>query len=361
MSKQSRKGKEKEKEKEPVAAVAVTTAAAEEEGSTVVPVSKLEGLVKGVTAGDIKKLIENGYHTAESVAYTAKKHLASIKGFSDEKADKLIEAASKFVPMSFQTATHLNKLREDLIKIPTGSREIDRLLEGGIETGSLTELFGEFRTGKTQLCHTLCVTCQLGVAKNGGEGKALYIDTEGTFRPERLVPIAERYELNPDDVLANVACARAYNVDHQSQLLMQASAMMSESRFSLIVVDSATSLYRTDFVGRGELANRQMHLARFLRSLQRLADEHGCAVVMTNQVVATVDASTPFGPSLKPVGGNIMAHASATRLFLRKGKGDQRICKVYDSPCLAEGEAIFIITNDGISDDKGDKPSAGAD
>jgi DNA repair protein RAD51 len=134
-------------------------------------------------------------------------------------------------------------------------------------------MFGEFRTGKTQLCHTLCVTCQLPLDQNGGEGKALYIDTEGTFRPERLLAIAERYGLNGEDVLDNVAYARAYNSDHQLQLLSQAAAMMSESRFSLLVVDSATALYRTDFSGRGELSARQMHLAKFLRCLQRLADE----------------------------------------------------------------------------------------
>ena len=107
----------------------------------------------------------------------------------------------------------------------------------------------------------------------GGEGKALYIDSEGTFRPERLLAIAERYGLNGSDVLDNVAYARAYNSDHQSQLLLQASAMMTETRYALIIVDSATSLYRTDYSGRGELSERQMHMARFLRTLHRIADE----------------------------------------------------------------------------------------
>jgi DNA repair protein RAD51 len=146
---------------------------------------------------------------------------------------------------------------------------------GGLETGSLTEIFGEFRTGKTQLCHTLAVTCQLPIDQGGGEGKCLYIDTEGTFRPERLLAVADRYNLNRDEVLDNVAYARAYNSDHQTALLIQASAMMAESRYSLLIIDSATSLYRTDYSGRGELAARQMHLARFLRNLLRLADEVG--------------------------------------------------------------------------------------
>lgn len=149
----------------------------------------------------------------------------------------------------------------------------------------------------------------------GGEGKCLYIDTEGTFRPVRLAAVAKRYGLSEEEVMDNVAYARAYNTDHQTKLLQQASAMMSESRFSLMIVDSLTSLYRTDFSGRGELSARQMHLAQFLRALMRLADEFGVAVVVTNQVVASVD-SGPFaggGDKKTPIGGNIVAHASTTR------------------------------------------------
>jgi DNA repair protein RAD51 len=196
------------------------------------------------------------------------------------------------------------------------------------------------------------VTCQLPLDNGGGEGKALYIDTEGTFRPERLLAIAERYGLEGPDVLDNIAYARAYNSDHQNRLLIQASAMMAESRYAVLIVDSATALYRTDFSGRGELSARQMHLAQFLRSLTRLADEFGVAVVITNQVVAQVDGASMFAADpKKPIGGNIMAHASTTRLYLRKGRGDMRICKIYDSPCLAEAEAPFRIAPEGICDE----------
>jgi len=266
-----------------------------------------------------------------------------------------------------------------MIFLTTGSKELDKLLGGGMETGSLTELFGEFRTGKTQLCHTLCVACQLPIDAGGCEGKAMYIDTEGTFRPQRLVEIATRFGLNresafcwptllhdaptiprahthpslhiaADDVLDNVSYAKAFNSDHQMSLLEQACGMMTESRYALLIVDSATALFRTDYTGRGELAARQMKLAQFLRRLQRIADEFGVAVVVTNQVVATVDAAVSFGPQIKPIGGNIMAHASTTRLFLRKGRGENRVCKVYDSPCLPEAEATFAIGPQGIID-----------
>uniref|UniRef100_A0A1B6CDI5 DNA repair protein RAD51 homolog n=1 Tax=Clastoptera arizonana TaxID=38151 RepID=A0A1B6CDI5_9HEMI len=314
-------------------------------------IKKLES--QGLSAGDVNKLREAGYHTVESVAFAPKKHLITIKGISEAKADKILTEASKLVPMGFTTATEFHQKRSEIIQLTTGSKELDRLLGGGIETGSITEIFGEFRTGKTQICHTLAVTCQLPIDQNGGEGKCIYIDTEGTFRPERLLAVAEKYNLTGTEVLDNVAYARAYNTDHQTQLLLSASAMMSESRYALLIVDSAMSLYRTDYSGRGELSARQMHLARFLRMLLRLADEFGVAVVITNQVVAQVDGAAMFSADpKKPVGGNIMAHASTTRLYLRKGRGETRICKIYDSPCLPETEAMFAINTDGIGDAK---------
>lgn len=313
------------------------------------PISALEGQ-SGITASDVKKLREEGgMHTVESVVYATTKTLIGVKGISEAKAEKLKAAASQLVMCGFTTATEVHRIRADLVYLSTGGKELDALLHGGVETGSITELFGEFRTGKSQLCHTLSVVCQLPVSEGGAEGKALYIDTEGTFRPERICAVAERFGLNADDVLDNIAFARAYNSDHQMELLMQAAALMSESRYALVVVDSATALYRTDYSGRGELAARQQHMARFLRGLQRIADEFGVAVVLTNQVVAKPDAMM-FADPRAPIGGNIIAHACQTRLYLRKGRGENRVCKVYDSPSLPESEASFSIGEGGIAD-----------
>nr|UXY87976.1 DNA repair protein Rad51 [Cryptomonas curvata] len=305
----------------------------------------------GISINDIKKLQDVGYHTVESVVYATKKKLIEIRGISEAKAEKIHFEAAKYVPLGFCSATECYRMRQDLIHLTTGSRELDSILGGGIETGSITELFGEFRTGKTQLCHTLCVTCQLSIDRGGGEGRVLYIDTEGTFRPERIVAIAERFNLNQQDVLDNVAFARAYNTDHQMELLNQACAMMAESRYAVLIVDSATALYRTDYTGRGELAPRQQHMARFLRKLQRLADEFGIAVIITNQVIAQVDGTSCYiSDPKKPMGGNVIAHASQTRLYLRKGKGNNRICRIYDSPNLPSSECIFSISEAGIGD-----------
>lgn len=230
---------------------------------------RLEHLLsKGLQKTDLSLLRKGGFCTVESIAYASHKTLAAVKGISEQRCEKFKLAAKELVGTGFCSANDFLEAREHLIRFTTGSVNLDRLLEGGIETGSLTELFGEFRTGKTQLCHTLAVTCQLPVEQGGAEGKCLWIDTEGTFRPERVQRITERFRLNAKDALDNIVYARAFNTDHQLELLLEASALMLESRFALLIVDSATALYRSEYIGRNELAARQAHLLRFLRALQ---------------------------------------------------------------------------------------------
>lgn len=192
--------------------------------------------------------------------------------------------------------------------------------------------------------------CSDAYYRGGGEGKAIYIDTEGSFRPKRLEAIAVRFGLDPVVALENVAYARAHNSEHQMELLKTAAAIMSQDRYSLLVVDSATALFRTDYMGRGELSERQMEMAQFLRQLTRLAEEFGVAVFITNQVVADPGGMSFAKDSTKPIGGNIIAHASTTRLRLRKGRGENRIMTVYDSPTLPEADAQFAIGVSGICD-----------
>lgn len=314
-----------------------------------VPIQQLQEA--GMSVADINKLMQAGFFTAEAVAFATMKQLCEVKGISEAKALKFQAAASQLCQMGFCTATEHAEARSGVAFVTTGSKELNGILQGGFETGSITELYGEFRTGKTQLCHTICVTCQLPLEQGGGAGKALFIDTEGTFRPKRIKAIAARYNLRPEDVLDNVAYARAYNSEHQMQLLVQAAALMAGHRYAVLVVDSATALFRTDFTGRGELAERQQKLAQFMRTLTKLADEFGVAVVVTNQVVSSPDGGAMFkGDGLKPIGGNIMAHASTTRIKLRKGRGDQRIAKIMDSPMLPEADATYRIAEEGIVD-----------
>jgi DNA repair protein RAD51 len=276
--------------------------------------------------------------------------LTDVKGISEAKVAKLKEIVKQMVSMEFKTAADALEDRKSLVCLTTGSVEIDKLLEGGVETGSITEVFGEFRTGKTQLAHTLCVTCQMAITEGGAEGKAIYIDTEGTFRPARLQAIAERFGLDPAVALENVAYARAHNSEHQMELLQVAAAIMAQDRYALLVVDSATALFRTDYTGRGELSDRQVQMGLFLRQLTRLAEEFGVAVFITNQVVADPGGMSFAKDSTKPIGGNIMAHASTTRLRLRKGRGENRIMTVFDSPTLPEADAQFAISATGVCD-----------
>lgn len=215
---------------------------------------------------------------------------------------------------------------------------------------SITEVFGEFRTGKTQLSLTLCVTCQIP-DQNGISGKAAFIDTEGTFRPDRLKEIAVRFGLDPDEVLENVAYARAFNTEHQMDLITMIAAKFSEEpgKYRLLVVDSIISLFRTDFSGRGELGERQQRLNQMLAKLIRVSEEYNVAVFITNQMMADPGATLTFVPDpKKPVGGHVLAHASATRIALRKGRNETRIAKIYDSPDLPEAEATYAILPGGI-------------
>ncbi|KAH7722838.1 DNA repair protein RAD51 1 [Aphelenchoides avenae] len=321
-----------------------------DEETQFLPIEKLEQ--HGVRSLDIESLKDAGFFTVEAVAYAKKSQVFDVYGFLKQKAEKIIDEAYKLVPMGFTTASEVHIKRGDIIYIGTGSRQLDRMLGGGIETGCITEIFGEFRTGKTQLCHMLAVTSQMPVDMGVAEGKCLWIDTAGTFRPERLVAIAHRFILCPQDVLDKVTYARCHNTDHQTELLHHAAQMMAKSRYALVVVDSAVSLYRTDFFGSEELAAPQMHLAKFLRGLKGLADQFGVAVVITNQVAQVDDGSTMFMYLKKPTGDDITANSSHTRLYLRKGKGENRVCKIYDSPCLPEGECTFSITPNGIEDAK---------
>ena len=322
---------------------------AEEEAFLINDIDKLqEG---GINLADINKLKASGFCTVKSVLMAVKKELMQIKGITEQKIEKIQEAAAKLENAGFITGMGVLQNRKKVVKITTGSSKLDTLLGGGIETMAITEAFGEFRTGKTQLCHTLAVTAQMPKSKGGGQGKVIYIDAEGTFRPERIVKIAERFGLDPEEVLNNIIYARVYTSEYQANIITLTAAKMMEDTFSLIIIDSIMALFRVDFSGRGELSERQQVLGKTLSKLIKLAEQFNVAIMLTNQVMSDPGATMSFTVDpKKPVGGNILAHASTTRLYFRKGKGDERVCKIYDSPCLPESEAIFRISDDGIDD-----------
>lgn len=309
----------------------------------------------GINVVDIKKLKSSGICTIRGLQMTTKKKLCAIKGLSETKVDKIKEAVTKINSSAFATALEVSQKRKTIFKISTGSEELNKLIGGGVESMSITEVFGEFRTGKTQLSHTLCVTCQLPGANDYTGGKVIFIDTENTFRPNRLRDIADRYNLDHDAVLSNVLYVRAYTSEHQLEILdLVAVEFYKEGGiYKLLIIDSIMALFRVDYTGRGELADRQQKLAQMLSKLQKLAEEYNVAVFLTNQMTADPGAAMSFQVDpKKPIGGHILAHASTTRIYLRKGKGELRIAKVYDSPDMPESEATFAITAGGIADAK---------
>ncbi|CAE7738955.1 DMC1A, partial [Symbiodinium necroappetens] len=332
----------------------------------------------GINAADLKKLKDAGYNTSQSVVFAMRKDLLNIKGLSDQKVDKIIEAARKSSEAGFVTCTQLLSKMKNRFQISTGAAKLDQMLlainlyitrsplwknapavpftrpyrlGGGMESCSITELFGEFRCGKTQVCHSLSVMAQLPPNMGGANGKVVYIDTEGTFRPERIRQIAEGKGVSAEAAMNNIVYARCYTSDHLEQLLLEAASLMvnDEDRFALLIVDSIMGGFRVDYSGRGELADRQQKLARVMSKLQKVSEEFNVAVVLTNQVMADPGGGCAFMPSHpKPVGGHILAHFSTTRIMLRKGRAEQRIAKIYDSPCLPESESVFEIFAGGV-------------
>ncbi|CAN9368670.1 unnamed protein product [Alternaria alternata] len=308
----------------------------------------------GIGAVDISKLKSNGYYTIASVHSATRRNLLKIKGFSEIKVDKVKDAIAKCQPSGggFQTAHELGHLRKRVIKISTGSKALDAVLGGGFQTMSISEVFGEFRCGKTQLSHTMSVIAQLPKDMGGAEGKVAYIDTEGTFRPERIVQIAERCGVDPETAQDNITYARAVNSEHQMELLNKVAEFFVSNEYRLLIIDSIMALFRVDYTGRGELNERQQKLNQFLSKLTHVAEEFNVAVLLTNQVQSDPGASALFASAdgRKPIGGHILAHASATRILLRKGRGEERVAKIQDSPDMPEKEATYIITNGGIND-----------
>jgi DNA repair protein RadA len=303
----------------------------------------------GIGEATLKKLKDSGIMSIRALAMMPKSKLMEDAGIGDKTAEKLIKLAQDVEKMGFRSADAIWEKRKVLKKITSGSQSLDDLLAGGFETGALTELFGEYRTGKTQIAHQLCVNVQLPIEQGGLEGNALYIDTEGTFRPERIIQMSEAKEIDYNQALRNITIGRAYNSDHQILLVRDAPKVIDERNIKLIIVDSLISHFRSEYIGRGTLAPRQQILNSHIHDLLRLTEMYNeLAVVVTNQVSAKPDVF--YGNPITHTGGHIVAHGATIRIYLRKGKGEQRVAKVVDAPHLPEEEAIFSITEDGIAD-----------
>lgn len=304
----------------------------------------------GVGPGSAAKLEAAGIFDLMGLAVLTPPALSEVAGMGEVAARKAIQAARKMMNLGFSTGLEYAKKREEIFHITTGSKNLDNLLGGkGIETKAITEAFGAYGSGKTQLALSLAVMTQLPVEKGGADGKAVYIDTEGTFRPERIKQFSEGLGANPEKVLKNLLVARAFNSDHQILLLDRVSEMIKDGeKIRLIIIDSLTAHFRAEFSGRGQLADRQQKLNRYMHSLMKLAEQHNLAVYVTNQVMS--NPAMMFGDPTTAIGGNIVGHASTYRMYLRRGKQGSRVAKLIDSPNLPDNECQFWVTNAGLRD-----------
>jgi len=301
----------------------------------------------GVTTAE--KLRESGYTDLMELAVASPGDVAEAAEIGVAIAQKIIGEARRRADVGqFESGTTLLERRKKLGRITTNSKALDELLGGGVETQAITEFSGEFGTGKTQIAHQVAVDIQTSPAQGGLNGEVVYIDTEGTFRPERVVDMAKGIGVDPQQALARIHVARAFNSNHQMLLVQKAQELAREKPIKLLVVDSLTAHFRSEYLGRGELAPRQQHLNRHLHELLRFADTYNAAIVVTNQVSARPDIL--FGDPTRPIGGNIVAHAATYRVYLRKSKPPKRIARLIDSPNLPEGEAVFSLTGEGIRD-----------
>jgi len=302
----------------------------------------------GVGPATAQRLRELGFNTVESLATATPRELEP-SGISLKRAQEIIRAARSSIALSFVRADELLKMRAKVHRLTTGSRSIDELLGGGLETQTITEFYGEYGSGKSQICHQLCVNVQLPLERGGLEGGALYIDTENTFRTERIIQMAKAMGLDPDRAVRNIIYAEAYTSDHQMFLLENSDKVIKENDIRLIIIDSLTSHFRSEYLGREMLAERQQKLNKHMHRLIRLARAFNAVAVVTNQVMSKPDVF--FGDSIYPIGGHIVAHTSHTRIFLRKTtRGESRIARLVSSPYLPEGERLFKITERGIED-----------
>ncbi|MDP1728940.1 MAG: DNA repair and recombination protein RadA, partial [archaeon] len=311
----------------------------------------------GVGPGTVQKLEDAGIYDLMGVAVMGPKELSDLAGLGEAVARKAIQAARKLMDLGFQDGMEFSEKRKEILFISTGSKNLDDLLGGkGVETKAITEAYGAFGSGKSQLGFSLAVKTQMPLELGGANGKTVFVDTEGTFRPERIRQIANGMGLNPDSVLKNIFVARAFNSDHQILLLDKVTEMVKNGEpIKLIVIDSLTAHFRAEFSGRGQLADRQQKLNKYLHSLMKLAETCNIAIYVTNQVMA--NPGMLFGDPTTAIGGNIVGHASTYRIYLRRGKKGSRVAKLIDAPNLPENETVFFLSVKGVTDED----SAGAD
>jgi len=310
--------------------------------------------IKGFGKEKVKELEAKGITCVEELLIIPPPQYAEMIGVDNETANEHFQKARDAYNKEREITSYFKKGSEckieddDIERISTGTKALDKLFMGGVECGATTEVYGEFGSGKTQFAHALCVRVQLPKEQGGLNAKAIWINTEGTFEPTRIEAISESLKLDSGVVLDNILVANAFNsVDQYSILLEIEKKLVEDNSYKLIIVDSATGLFRQDFSGRGMLSERQKYLDKFLTLGTNIAKLHKIAVLWTNQVY-----NSPmefYGDPTIPVGGTIIAHKSTYRVYFMKS-GKFRIAKMVDSPKDRQTEVMFGLSKSGVVD-----------
>jgi len=299
----------------------------------------------GVGPATVTKLEDAGLGSLMSLAVSSPTEISTVAGLSESVARKIIKAARTNLKLGFEKATDYAHKRDKIKKIGTGCVAYDEMLNGGFESGAISEVYGQYGSGKTQLSHLLVVRALIEHKDN----KAIFIDTENTFRSDRITDFANANGLSPKEALDRIMVSRAYNTDHQMLLIDEVEKMLqTDNSYRIIVVDSLTSHFRSEFIGRGTLATRQQKLNKHMHQLLKLADIYNMVVLVTNQVMAKPDSF--FGDPTQAIGGHIVGHNSTFRIYMRPGKAGSVFAKLVDSPNLPQSDCNFLITKDGFQD-----------
>ncbi|MDS0297340.1 DNA repair and recombination protein RadA [Halogeometricum sp. S1BR25-6] len=339
------------------------------------PEDDLESL-PGVGPATADKLVEAGFESYQSIAVASPSELSNTADVGESTSSDIINAARKAADIGgFETGSMVLERRQEIGKLSWQIPEVDELLGGGLETQSITEVYGEFGSGKSQVTHQMAVNVQLPPEHGGLGGSCMFIDSEDTFRPERIDDMLrglddeliqammddreiegtpddeEAMSVLLDDVLDKIHVAKAFNSNHQILLAEKAQELAREHEddefpVRLLCVDSLTAHFRAEYVGRGQLADRQQKLNKHLHELDKVGNLHNTVVLVTNQVASNPDSY--FGDPTQPIGGNILGHKSTFRIYLRKSKGDKRIVRLVDAPNLADGEGIMRVQDGGL-------------
>lgn len=299
----------------------------------------------------IKKKILEHYASLETLSKASPAEVSEKVAIGIKMAKKAVLDARTLLGVTPMTALELLDEQRSKKYLSTGSQAFDEILGGGVSTGSITEIAGEYSSGKSQICFQLCINAIIPEDYGGLGGKVFFVDTEGTFSPKRVLQIANynRAKLDPMDILKNIFVARSYNADHQIQIVNEADSLLKTENVRLIIIDSMASHFRSEYHGKEQIIERQQKIMAHAEKLQKYADAYDLAVITTNQVLASID-NYLAGKASEPALGYAWGHRPQTRIWLRKMKGNTRIARIIDSPELPEKEATFYITDEGITD-----------